>query len=36
MQDDLQHSRDGNCDDDAKQAKERPTDQNRDHHYDGM
>jgi len=35
-QDDLQHSRDGNCDDDAQQAKERPTNQNRDHHDDWM
>src|SRR5262249_6199598 len=35
-QDHLQHSRDGNRDDDAWQAKERPTNQNRHHHYDGM
>src|SRR5262249_5487598 len=33
-QEDLQNSRDGNRDDDAQQAKERPTNQNRDHHYD--
>jgi hypothetical protein len=35
-QDDLQNSRDGNCDNDAQQAKERPTNQNSNHHYDGM
>src|SRR5215475_12173781 len=35
-QDDLQNSRNGNRDDNAQQAKERPTNQNRDHHYNGM
>ena len=33
---DLQHGRDGNRDDDTQQAKERPTNQNRDHHDDRM
>src|SRR5215510_6679667 len=36
VQDDLQNSRHGHRDDDAQQAKERPTNQNRDHYYDGM
>jgi hypothetical protein len=36
MQGDLQYSRDGHRDDDAQQAKERPTNQNGDQHHHWM
>jgi hypothetical protein len=36
MQHDLQNGRDGHCENDAQQAKAHPTNQNRDHHDDGM
>lgn len=36
MQHNLQNSRKGNRQDDTQQAKERPTNQNCDQHYDGM